>query len=112
MKELWFERMAMRGEPMPETLDFLDSCMYQSLACLYMRFFYKAITKEMGTNEKKQLYRKYEIARKEKGWDNAMYRWNAELRRQIERYQTAYQKNRTLENADALSAALDGRRLL
>ena len=53
MKELWYERAAMRGEPMPEELNFIDCWMFQSLAALYFRFFQKAISQEQGKEEKK-----------------------------------------------------------
>ena len=109
MTELPFERAAMRGEPMPDDLDFIDSVMYQGLAALYFRFLQKAITQEQGKTEKKQLLRKYNVARNMKSYEDIMYRWNCSLRKSIESAQNAYLKNRTLENADNLSAALDGR---
>ena len=55
MTELPFERAAMRGEPMSDSLDFIDAVMYQGLAALYFRFFQKAITQEQGQIEKKHL---------------------------------------------------------
>lgn len=109
MKELWFERMAMRGEPMPEDFDLIDSWMFQSLAALYVRFFQGAISQEQGRADKKKLYRKYEVAKNKKRWEDIMYRWNSDLRKAVEAAQNAYRKNRTLENADRLSAVLDGR---
>lgn len=109
MKELWYERAAMRQEPMPDDLDFIDCWMYQSLAALYLRFFQKAISQEQGRSDKKKLYYKYGVARNKEKWEDVMYRWNADLRKGVEKYQNTYRKNRTLENADALSAALDGR---
>ena len=109
MTELPFERAAMRGEPMSDSLDFIDAVMYQGLAALYFRFFQKAITKEQGQIEKKHLMRKYTVERNLKSYEDIMYRWNSDLRKAVEAAQNAYRKNRTLENADRLSAALDGR---
>ena len=63
MTELPFERAAMRGEPMSDSLDFIDAVMYQGLAALYFRFFQKAITQEQGQIEKKHLMRKYTVER-------------------------------------------------
>lgn len=111
MTELPFERAAMRGEPMPDNLDFIDSMMYQGLAALYFRFFQKAITKEQGQAEKKQMMKKYTVERNLKSYEDIMYRWNCSLRKDIEAAQISYRKERTLENADRLSAALDGRLL-
>ena len=43
MTELPFERAAMRGEPMSDSLDFIDAVMYQGLAALYFRFFQRRL---------------------------------------------------------------------
>lgn len=109
MKELWYERAAMRQEPIPDGLDLIDCWMFESLSALYFRFFQKAISQERGRAEKKKLYHKYEVYRNKEKWEGVMYRWNSDLRKAVEATQNAYRKNRTLENADALSAALDGR---
>ena len=109
MTELPFERAAMRGEPLSDSLVFIDALMYQGLAALYFRFFQKAITQEQGQIEKKHLMRKYTVERNLKSYEDIMYRWNSDLRKAVEAAQNAYRKNRTLENADRLSAALDGR---
>lgn len=53
--------------------------------------------------------RKYTVERNLKSYEDIMYRWNSDLRKAVESAQNAYRKNRTLENADRLSAALDGR---
>lgn len=94
---------------MSDSLDFIDAVMYQGLAALYFRFFQKAITQEQGQIEKKHLMRKYTVERNLKSYEDIMYRWNSDLRKAVESAQNAYRKNRTLENADRLSAALDGR---
>lgn len=94
---------------MSDSLDFIDAVMYQGLAALCFRFFQKAITQEQGQIEKKHLMRKYTVERNLKSYEDIMYRWNSDLRKAVEAAQNAYRKNRTLENADRLSAALDGR---
>ena len=109
MKELWYERAAMRGEPMPEELNFIDCWMFQSLAALYFRFFQKAISQEQGKEEKKRLYRKYNVECNLRNYQEIMCRWHVDLRKNIEAAHTKYIKARTLEAADALSLALDGR---
>ena len=55
---------------MPDDLDFIDSVMYQGLAALYFRFLQKAITQEQGKTEKKQLLRKYNVARNMKSYED------------------------------------------
>lgn len=104
MAELDYERAAMRNEPMPDDLTFPDQLMYQALALLYARYQGNAITRERASAEKKQLLREHEAF---------CARWSmgdryAEVIRRTEAARTAYRKERTLENANALLRAIDG----
>lgn len=99
-----YERSAMQNAPMPPGLTFPDQLMYQSLALLYARYRLKLISREQASVEKKQLLREHEAF---------SYRWSlgdhyAEVIKRTEAARTAYRKDRTLENADKLLAAIDG----
>lgn len=102
MKELWYERQAMNGEPMPEGLNFLDARMYQALACLYFRFNQNAISVEDGKKEKRILIAKYREELENEKFNSKWVAHTVELWKNIELTANAYRTNRTLENADVL----------
>lgn len=94
----------MRGDPMPPGITFPDQLMFQALSLLYARYRAKTITREQASVEKKQLLREHE---------SFVYRWKlghhyVEVIKRTEAARTAYRKDRTLENADALLRAIDG----
>ena len=104
-----FEREAANGEAMPDGLSLVDQCAFYFLQTMYQGLRTGVKTREQAAEEKGKMTYQYD---KEK---RAMERWQtmgeywSEMRRNLESAQNAYRKNRTLENADALSAALDGR---
>lgn len=105
MSELSYERAAMRGDAMPDDLTFPDQLMFQALSLLYARYRAKTITREQASVEKKQLLREHEAF---------VYRWKlgdhyVETIKKTELAASAYCKNRTLENADRLLEAIEGR---
>lgn len=103
-----YERAAMRGEPTPDGLSLIDRMMYQSLACLYVRFNLKGITKEQGASEKQKLSLEYNLAISQRQREVNMAQHYAEQNIRIESAANAYAKDRTLENADKLYKALYG----
>lgn len=64
---------------------------------------------EQAVLEKGQMTYSYEKAKKEMESWSKMGRYWTDKYKAVEAAQNAYLKNRTLENADRLSAALDGR---
>ena len=105
------ERTAMRGEPMPGGLSLVNQVYFQGLKYLYAQFRAGFIDREHGSQDKgKMLYERDLWERKEDS-NSKLALWHANLRRNIESAQIHYRKERTLENADRLSAALDGRLL-
>ena len=108
MTELPFEREAMRGDPMPDDLDFIDSIMYQGLSALYFRYFHGWVSQEQGKKEKGAMIYKYSIRKNAESYQKIMYKWYADLRKNIEAAQNRYRKERTLEAADMLLDVLDG----
>lgn len=104
-----FEQMAARGEPMPEGLDLPDQLAYQFLAGLYARIRNGNLSWEQAIIEKGQMTHQYDLTKRKMDHWSKMSDYYANRTKAVEAAQNAYRKNRTLENADRLSAALDGR---
>lgn len=103
-----FEKEAMRGDPMPDGLSLIDQMAYQTLACIYLRYHLKGITRDQGSEEKNKLIVTYEKEAKKREQEINMAFHYASTYASIERSANAYAKNRTLDNADRLYKALYG----
>ncbi|MBQ0037832.1 MAG: hypothetical protein KBS74_04075 [Clostridiales bacterium] len=102
------EKAAMHGEPMPVGLCGREVVEYIGLRYLYLSVKRGIITREMASKEKRQLIADLNGAEAAhefdiKCWESAGRRYAA-----TESARNTYRKNRTLENADKLMAALDG----
>ena len=104
-----YEKEAANGEPMPAGLSLIDQVAFRFLRSMYRDIRTGAQTKAQAIEEKGKMTYQYD---KEKRfmdhWSKMGNYWSEKYSR-VEAAQSAYRKNRTLENADALSAALDGR---
>jgi hypothetical protein len=99
------EQQAMNGDEMPRGLNSSQQRLYLSLRNLYYAHRNKIIDRETAVREKKQLIRAYQH-------DCFMDRCGAKsvaMWRELGGCQNAYRKDRTLENADKLADAMDGR---
>lgn len=94
MTELPFEREAMKGEPMPEGLDFADVQMFQALSSLYRRYYKKEMSREAAAKEKKDLIYAYEDLKR----SVEMFKKVAQLWPRAEVSAITFRKNPTLEN--------------
>ena len=104
-----FERDAEQGVPMPNGLSLPDQLAYQFLANLYDRIRRGTLTREQATSDKGKMTYQYNLAKGEmEQWSKLGTRWSQALLA-AEQAQIKYQTERTLENADSLSAILDGR---
>lgn len=104
-----FEREAANGAPMPDGLSLVDQCAFYFLQTLYQGLRTGTKTREQAAEEKGRMaYQYYKEKRTMEHWQRVGDHWS-EIIRQTEAAQNAYRKSRTLENADRLSAALDGR---
>ena len=103
------ERIAMRGGPMPKNLTPPNQVYFQGLAYLYARFRAGFIDRECGSVEKGEMLYQRDLSERKEAFSGRLIKHHAEQTRAVEAAQIAYQKNRTLENADRLSAVLDGR---
>lgn len=99
-----YEKQAMRGDPMPDGLNYPDQLLYQALALLYARYRLGAVTKDQAVLEKKSLLDNYRVYQFQ--WDMGD-RW-VEVIKKTDLARCEYRKNRTLENADALVKCIDG----
>ena len=45
-----FERQAMKNEPMPKELDYVDATIYQGFAWLYQRYYSGKISRDFAKN--------------------------------------------------------------
>lgn len=99
-----YEKQAMRGDPMPNGLNYPNQLLYQALALLYARYRMGTVTREQAATEKKSLLDNYRVYQFQ--WDMGD-RW-VEVIKKTELARSEYRKNRTLENADALVKCIDG----
>lgn len=104
-----FERDAEQGVPMPDGLPLTDQLAYQFLRNLYERVKRGSVTREQAIVEKGKMTHQYNLAKGKLEQYSALGdRWS-ELLKRAEEAQIRYQMERTLENADFLSAILNGR---
>lgn len=99
-----YEKQAMRGDPMPDGLNYPDQLLYQALALLYARYRMGTVTREQATHEKKQLLEKHRVH--QFNWE--MGEHYVSVIKKTEHARSEYRKRRTLENADNLLASIDG----
>lgn len=104
-----FEKDAEQGLPMPDNLDLPDQMAYRILVGLYRDIRTGAITREQAVEEKGEMTYQHSVAKNILSSSSIMSKWWADTHKRVEAAQNAYHKERTLENADRLSAALDGR---
>lgn len=104
-----FEREAMNGDPLPDGLSIEDQSMYLALRNLYSAHRQKLIDREQAGIEKRKLFVEYSRRKK---LSEAAERNNAHtvsMWRDMEGLVSAYRKNRTLEIADKLADATQGK---
>lgn len=103
-----WEREAMEGQPTPKSLSLTDQKAYQALASLYGRYRMGLINRPAGSSEKARILAAWDREKRMDEAESNLAKWHARLRKEIEGVQNRYRKDRTLENADKLSRALDG----
>ena len=75
----------------------------------YARIRNRNLEREQAIIEKEEMIEKKKKKKRKMDHWSKMSDHYANRTKAVERYQNSYRKNRTLENADRLSAALDGR---
>lgn len=102
-----YEQAAIRGDEMPDGLDYPDQVMFLNLRMLYAQKRMNIIDRETAVREKKKLLDEYRVYKHH--WQMGEH-WTAVIKA-TELQRAAYRKNRTLENADLLADVVEGRRL-
>lgn len=103
--ELPYEKIAMAGGETPKGLEYPDQILFLELRLLYDSYKRKLIDRDTATQEKVELLRTYEAHK-------IVDRMGKELVDQIKRTELAraeYRKNKTIENADKLIDAIEGK---
>lgn len=100
-----YEQQAIRGDELPTGLEYPDQVLYLELRSLYGQVKRGIITRDTAIVEKKKLLDNYRIYK----FNDEMGKQWAEQIRQTELARAAYRKERTLENADKLLIAIEGR---
>lgn len=100
--EFYFEKEAMRGQPLPKGLDVADSCLYIALKNLYAMYRRELISRKDAAEEKKRLVYNWET---DKSKIEFLNRDSEALRDKIGAASDSYKENPCIENADKLYAA-------
>lgn len=100
-----WEQAAINGDEMPDGLSYPDKILFLCLRQLYDQYRKGIIDRDTAVQEKKRLMDEHRVNEFN---DQMGKRW-VELIRLTDTARCAYRKNRTLENADKLVDALDGR---
>lgn len=103
--ELPYEKIAMAGGEMPKGLEYPDQILFLELRLLYDSYKRKLIDRDAATREKVELLRVYEA---HKIVDSIGKEWVEQIKK-TETARANYRKDRTLENADLLVLAIEGR---
>jgi hypothetical protein len=98
-----FEKQAMNGEPLPKGLDLADSLLYLGLKRIYADYKSGIISRKEGSEIKETLVYNHAKAKSELEF---LSRRALELSERIQSAKKNYEKNRTIENADALCCAI------
>lgn len=101
---LWYEKQAMQADEMPDGLEYPDQIMFLCLRNLYAQVRMGIIPRDRAVAEKGKLLVSYRTNR----FDLECAKKRNELIKRTETRISAYRKNRTLENADAVIVAFDG----
>lgn len=103
--ELPYEKVAMSGGEIPKGLEYPDQILFLELRLLYDSYKRKLIDRETATQEKVELLRTYEA---HKIVDRMGKEWVDQIKR-TELARAEYRNNKTIENADKLIYAIEGK---
>lgn len=103
-----YERAAMRGDEMPDSLDIVDQLNFLCLRQLYAQNRAGIIDRTVGSAEKAKLRRQRDLWTERLLFREKLAQHCVEMYRAMEAAANAYAKDRTLENADRLYRAVYG----
>lgn len=102
--ELPYEKIAMAGGEMPDSLEWYDRQMFLQMRMLYHQFKQGIVDRETAQREKRKILSDY-------NFQKFQSEFTANIAKKIMDTDVArmeYRKNRTLENADAIILAFEG----
>lgn len=100
------EKLAMKGEPMPDGMDYPEQVLFQSLSLLYARYREKHISRDDAKAEKTKLLDEYKAYCQ--NWKMAD-EW-CEIIRLTELARAEFRKDPTVDNAWKLIRIIEGRK--
>lgn len=103
------ERQAANGEPLPDGLTLEDQLLFLSLRNLYKAYRNGFIGKENATAEKGKLMYEHERRQRIENMNRRCAKHTTDMWASIGAQARDYAKNRSLETADKLLRAIDGR---
>ena len=106
-----YEEAAKLGLDLPEGLTLAQSHHYFCLRDIYKRWQTGVTDKETALAEKRRIAHSLEVENNMKKYQDIMYRYHSDLRKNIEGAANAYAKNRTIENADKMYEVIYGMKL-
>lgn len=104
-----YEKEAANGDQIPDGLSLVDQVAFRFLRSMYRDIRTSVQTREQAIEEKGKMTYQYDKEKRSMEHWSKMGQYWAEKYKAVESAQNAYRKERTLENADRLIAALDGR---
>ena len=104
---LEWEKQAIRGDEMPDGLDYPEQVLYLQLRMLYAQTRSKVIDRDTAVQEKKKLLDEYRVYK---------YHWRmgeqwAQVIKDTELARSEFRKNPSIEAAEKLVAVIEGRKL-
>lgn len=100
------EKLAMKGEPMPDGMDYPEQVLFQSFALLYARYREKHISRDDAKAEKIKLLDEYKAYRM--NWKMAD-EW-CQIIKLTELARAEFRKNPTIENGFKIIEIIEGRK--
>lgn len=104
--QLDYEKEAYRGENVPKGLDMLDTFAFISLRHIYAQLRRGDITRSQAEHDKGQLCYELDKAKRTVAVERRMAEQSSAMFKNIEGAANAYGREKTLENADKLYAAI------
>lgn len=102
-----WEKLAQRGEPMPDGLDYPEQVLFQALSLLYARYWLKSISRDEASKEKAKLLDEYRIYKHH--WEMGA-QW-CEVIKATELARAEFRRNPSVENGTNLVLIIEGRKL-
>ena len=106
--QLAYEKEAYRGEAVPAGLDVLDTFAFVALRHIYAQLRRGDITRGQAERDKGRLCYELDKAKRTDDSNRRMAKQSSAMFKNIEGAANAYYRERTLENADKLCAAIYG----